>query len=337
MNILVTGGAGYIGSHTLILLYEAGHTAVVVDNLINSSEESLRRVEKIVNSTIPFYQVDLRNKEALSKVFAENTIDGVIHFAGLKAVGASVKKPLEYYDNNVGGSVALLEVMNNADVHRLIFSSSATVYGTAPIPYAETEQTGVGISNPYGQTKFLVEQIMKDTASSNSDLYYMALRYFNPIGAHPSGAIGENPRGIPNNLMPFIAQAAIGRREKLSIFGNDYKTSDGTCIRDYIHVMDLARGHVAALEHLQPGFDVVNLGSGRGVSVLELVSAFQKATGINVPYEVTSRRDGDLPEFYADASKAKRVLEWQTVLSIEEACRDTWRWQSQNPDGYTTV
>lgn len=336
MNILVTGGTGYIGSHTLVSLYEAGHTAVVVDNLVNSSEESLRRVEAITGQAIPFHQVDLRDRNALDAVFREHAIDGLIHFAGLKAVGESVQKPLEYYDNNIGGSITLLETMHEHNVDKLIFSSSATVYGTAPIPYVETEQTGVGITNPYGQTKFMIEQIMRDTAASSSNLQFVALRYFNPIGAHPSGTIGEDPQGIPNNLMPFITQTAIGRREKLQIFGNDYATPDGTCVRDYIHVMDLARGHVAALEHLQPGFDAINLGSGRGVSVLELVGAFQKATGVTVPCEVTSRRDGDLPEFYADISKAKQLLDWQTELSIEDACRDTWRWQSQNPDGYTT-
>lgn len=336
MNILVTGGAGYIGSHTLVSLYEAGHTAVVVDNLINSSEESLRRVERIVDASIPFHPIDLRDKEALREVFTAHNLDGVIHFAGLKAVGESVQKPLKYYDNNVGGSVALLEVMREFSVSRLIFSSSATVYGTAPIPYVETSRTGIGITNPYGQTKFMIEQIMRDTAASDPQAAYVALRYFNPIGAHPSGSIGEDPQGTPNNIMPFITQVAVGRRDELSVFGDDYPTPDGTCIRDYIHVMDLARGHVAALEQLQPGFDAINLGSGKGVSVLQLLHAFQEATGVNVPYTIAARRDGDLPEFYADATKAQRLIGWQTELSIQDACRDTWKWQSQNPSGYTS-
>lgn len=334
MNILVTGGTGYIGSHTLVSLYAAGHTAVVADNLVNSSEESLRRVEKIVGSSIPFYHVDLRDKAGLAAIFDSHTFDGVIHFAGLKAVGESVQKPLEYYDNNIGGSVTLLEVMSAHDVTKLIFSSSATVYGTAAIPYVETEQAGIGITNPYGQTKFIIEQIMRDTAASDPQVAYVALRYFNPIGAHPSGTIGEDPQGVPNNIMPFITQVAVGRREKLSVFGDDYSTPDGTCIRDYIHVMDLARGHVAALEHLQPGFDAINLGSGNGVSVLQLLHAFQEATGVNIPYTIAARRDGDLPEFYADATKALQLIKWQTELSIQDACRDTWKWQSQNPNGY---
>ena len=334
MNILVTGGTGYIGSHTLIALYEAGHTAVVVDNLVNSSRESLRRVEALVDATIPFVEADLRDSTALDAVFSEHQIDGVIHFAGLKAVGESVEKPLEYYDNNIGGTLVLLEAMRAHNVQRIIFSSSATVYGDAPVPYVETAQTGVGVTNPYGQTKVMIEQILRDTSVSNSDFQCIALRYFNPIGAHPSGQIGEDPQGIPNNLMPYITQTAIGRREHLSIFGNDYDTPDGTCIRDYIHVVDLARGHVAALEHLQTGFDAINLGSGKGVSVLELVNAFISATGVDVPYIFAPRRDGDLPAFYANASKAEQLLNWKTEKSIEDACRDTWKWQSQNPNGF---
>ncbi len=334
MNILVTGGTGYIGSHTLIALYEAGHTAVVVDNLINSSRESLRRVEALVDATIPFVEADLRDSTALDAVFSEHQIDGVIHFAGLKAVGESVEKPLEYYDNNIGGMLALLEVMRAHNVQRIIFSSSATVYGDAPVPYVETSQTGVGVTNPYGQTKVMIEQILRDTSVSNPDFQCIALRYFNPIGAHPSGQIGEDPQGIPNNLMPYITQTAIGRREHLSIFGNDYDTPDGTCIRDYIHVVDLARGHVAALEHLQTGFDAINLGSGKGVSVLELVNAFISATGVDVPHIFAPRRDGDLPAFYANAAKAEQLLNWKTEKSIEDACRDTWKWQSQNPNGF---
>lgn len=334
MNILVTGGAGFIGSHTLVSLYAAGHTAVVVDNLVNSSKASLRRVEKIVGKDIPFNKIDLRDESALKKVFSNYNFDGVIHFAGLKAVGESVQDPLKYYDNNISGSVTLLNIMDEYNVKKLIFSSSATVYGTAAIPYVETEQIGIGITSPYGQTKFMIEQILKDAAASNPALQFVALRYFNPIGAHESGMIGEDPQGIPNNLMPFITQTAIGRREKLQIFGDNYDTPDGTCIRDYIHVMDLARGHVAALEHLKPGFDAINLGSGRGVSVLELVVAFKNATGVSVPYEIAPRRDGDLPEFYADASKAEKLLGWRTERSVEDACRDTWRWQTNNPTGY---
>lgn len=334
MNILVTGGTGYIGSHTLIALYEAGHTAVVVDNLVNSSRESLRRVEALVDATIPFVEADLRDSTALDAVFSEHQIDGVIHFAGLKAVGESVEKPLEYYDNNIGGTLVLLEAMRAHNVQRIIFSSSATVYGDAPVPYVETARTGVGVTNPYGQTKVMIEQILRDTSVSNPDFQCIALRYFNPIGAHPSGQIGEDPQGIPNNLMPYITQTAIGRREHLSIFGNDYDTPDGTCIRDYIHVVDLARGHVAALEHLQTGFDAINLGSGKGVSVLELVNAFISATGVDVPYIFAPRRDGDLPAFYANASKAEQLLNWKTEKSIEDACRDTWKWQSQNPNGF---
>ena len=334
MNILVTGGTGYIGSHTLIALYEAGHTAVVVDNLINSSRESLRRVETLVDATIPFVEADLRDDSALETIFSEHQIDGVIHFAGLKAVGESVEKPLEYYENNIGGTLVLLEAMRAHNVQRIIFSSSATVYGDAPVPYVETAQTGVGVTNPYGQTKVMIEQILRDTSVSNPDFQCIALRYFNPIGAHPSGQIGEDPQGIPNNLMPYITQTAIGRREHLSIFGNDYDTPDGTCIRDYIHVVDLARGHVAALEHLQTGFDAINLGSGNGVSVLELVNAFISATGVDVPYIFAARRDGDLPAFYANAAKAEQLLNWKTEKSIEDACRDTWKWQSQNPNGF---
>lgn len=334
MNILVTGGTGYIGSHTLIALYEAGHTAVVVDNLINSSRESLRRVEALVDATIPFVEADLRDDSALETIFSEHQIDGVIHFAGLKAVGESVEKPLEYYDNNIGGTLALLEAMRAHNVQRIIFSSSATVYGDAPVPYVETSQTGVGVTNPYGQTKVMIEQILRDTSVSNADFQCIALRYFNPIGAHPSGQIGEDPQGIPNNLMPYITQTAIGRREHLSIFGNDYDTPDGTCIRDYVHVVDLARGHVAALEHLQTGFDAINLGSGKGVSVLELVNAFISATGVDVPYVFAPRREGDLMTSYANASKAEQLLNWKTEKSIEDACRDTWKWQSQNPNGF---
>lgn len=336
MNILLTGGAGYIGSHTAIELVNAGHEVVIVDSLINSSEESVRRVREITGSDIAFVKADIRDRDALDTLFDQHMIDGVIHFAGLKAVGESVKQPLKYYENNIGGTLTLLESMVEHGVNKLIFSSSATVYGDAPIPYVETSQTGIGISSPYGETKFMIERILRDTAVSQPDLQVMTLRYFNPIGAHPSGKIGEDPQGIPNNLMPFLTQTSVGQREKLSVFGGDYDTPDGTCIRDYIHVVDLARGHVAALEHLRPGFEVVNLGSGRGVSVLELIHAFVEATGVDVPYEIAPRRAGDLPEFYADPTKARDLLDWQTELSIADACRDTWCWQSQNPNGYAS-
>ena len=330
MNILVTGGAGYIGSHTLVTLYEAGHTAFVVDNLINSHQSVIDRVEEIVGAKIPFSQIDLRDKQKLEEVFAENKFDAVIHFAGLKAVGESVQKPLEYYDNNVISSIVLLESMRRYGVNKIIFSSSATVYGSAPTPYSEDSQTGIGIPSPYGQTKFMVEQIMKDLASSDQDFSAIALRYFNPIGAHESGKIGEDPQGIPNNLMPFIAQVANGTRQMLHVFGDDYPTPDGTCVRDYIHIMDLAQGHVAALNYLNPGFDAINLGSGHGTSVLEMINTFEKSTGVKIPYTVTSRRHGDLPEFYANTTKAEHLMNWRTKKTIQDACRDTWKWQSKN-------
>jgi UDP-glucose 4-epimerase len=334
MNILVTGGAGYIGTHTIIELITNGDTVVVVDDLSNSSEESLRRVEKITNSKIPFYNADVRNFDALDKIFTDNKIDAVIHFAGLKAVGESVEKPLTYYDNNVNGSIVLFECMQQHGIKKLVFSSSATVYGLAPYPYEETMQTGVGITNPYGRTKYMIEEIMKDIVTSDDHCSYVALRYFNPVGAHPSGLIGEDPQGIPNNLMPFIAQTAAGIREKMRIFGDDYDTVDGTCVRDFIHVVDLAKGHVAALKHLNPGFDAINLGSGTGTSVMQLFSAFENACGKKLAYEISERRAGDLPEFYANAKKASKLLGWATEKTIDEMCTDTWNWQSKNPNGY---
>lgn len=335
MNILVTGGAGYIGTHTLIELVENGHSPVVVDNLSNSSKEAIRRVESIVNQTIPFYEIDLRDTEKLEDVFATNTFDAVIHFAGLKAVGQSVQQPLEYYDTNINSSLSLLRVMQKYEVNKLVFSSSATVYGDPGTPkYVETLPVGQNISNPYGQTKYVIEQIIKDFCTANPSFEATLLRYFNPIGAHESGQIGEDPQGIPNNLMPFIAQVASGKRDKLSIFGNDYPTQDGTCKRDYIHVVDLAKGHVAALNHLHQGVIAYNLGSGTPTSVLELVNTFIKTTGKNIPYEFAPRRDGDLPEFYADPTKAKSQLNWTTEKTIQQMCEDTWNWQSQNPNGY---
>jgi len=335
MNILVTGGAGYIGSHTVIELISNGHTVVVVDNLINSSKESVRRVEKIVNQPVPFYEIDVCDTAALKKVFTEHSFDAVIHFAGLKAVGESVRIPLDYYSTNLNSSISLLRVMQEHAVHKLVFSSSATVYGDPGTPkYVETLPVGQNIPSPYGQTKYVIEQIIKDFCVANPSFEVALLRYFNPIGAHESGQIGEDPLGTPNNLMPFIAQVASGKREKLSIFGNDYPTPDGTCKRDYIHVVDLAKGHVAALEHLHQGAVAYNLGSGVSTSVLELVHTFMKVTGQTIPYEIASRRDGDLPEFYADPTKARTELNWKTEKTIEQMCADTWNWQSHNPNGY---
>lgn len=334
MNILITGGAGYIGSHTIVQLIEQGYTPIVVDNLINSSAASLDRIEQITGTKPVFYSIDLQDRIALDTVFTENTIDAVIHFAGLKAVGESTEKPLAYYRNNIDSTLTLLETMQKYAVKKLVFSSSATVYGSAPIPYTESYPAGQGITNPYGRTKYFIEEILRDVAASDETLTFTVLRYFNPIGAHPSGLIGEDPSGVPNNLMPYIAQVASGKREFLGIFGNDYDTVDGTCVRDYIHVDDLAEGHVAALTHQQPGFRAINLGSGVGTSVLELVTAFEQATGKEIPHQFLPRRAGDLPEFYADATLAQNELDWNVTRSIEDACRDTWNWQAKNPNGY---
>lgn len=335
MNIFVTGGAGYIGSHTVIELINAGHSVVVADNLHNSNQESIRRVEQIVDSKIPFYSVDMCNFNALDDIFSKHHFDAAIHFAGYKAVGESVELPLDYYSNNINSSLSLLRAMQKHSVNKLVFSSSATVYGDPGTPkYTETLSVGQNISNPYGQTKYMTEQIIRDFCNANPDFEASLLRYFNPIGAHESGRIGEDPQGTPNNLMPFIAQVASGRREKLMIFGNDYPTPDGTCRRDYIHVVDLAKGHVSALEHLQPGVNAYNLGSGKPVSILELVNAFMRVTGQDLPYEFAPRRDGDLPEFYADPTKAEKELRWKTEKTIEQMCSDTWNWQSKNPNGY---
>lgn len=327
MTILLTGGAGYIGSHTAVELLNAGQAVIVVDNLSNAHEEVLGRIERITGKSVIFYKEDVRDAGALDEIFDKHTIDAVIHFAGLKAVGESVEKPLDYYDVNVGGSVTLLESMARHGVKQLVFSSTAVVYGSAPYPYKEAGSVGAGITNPYGQTKYMIEQIMRDASAADGSLQFVALRYFNPVGAHESGLIGEDPSGIPNNLMPFIAQTAAGKRDMLHIFGNDYNTPDGTCKRDFIHVVDVAKGHLAALEHLQPGFDAINLGSGASTSVLELVHAFEKATGKPLAYEFSPRRAGDLPEYFADVSKAKRLLSWQTEKTIDDMCRDTWRWQ----------
>ncbi len=335
MNILLTGGAGYIGSHTAIELINSGHSVVVVDNLANSSIESIKRVETITGQSIPFFEIDLRNKLALDEVFKTNQIDAVIHFAGLKAVGESVARPLYYYDNNLTSTLALLEVMADHKVSKLVFSSSATVYGSPEeLPLTESSRVGVGITNPYGWTKYMIEQIITDTAQANPDFQATILRYFNPVGAHESGQIGEDPSGIPNNLLPYVAQVAVGKLELVGVFGDDYDTPDGTGVRDYIHVVDLAKGHVAAIENIKAGTSVYNLGTGKGVSVLELISAFSKAAGKDIPYEIKPRRAGDIASCYADPAKAEAELGWKAEYSIERACEDSWRWQSQNPNGY---
>ena len=336
MSILVTGGAGYIGSHTVVELQNAGYEVVVVDNLVNSSREALKRVEKITGKPVTFYEADINDKEALEKIFAQEKIESCIHFAGLKAVGESVAKPLEYYMNNISGSLVLFDVMRNHGVKNIIFSSSATVYGDpAFVPITEECPKGQ-ITNPYGQTKGMLEQILTDIQKADPEWNVILLRYFNPIGAHESGTIGENPNGIPNNLMPYIAQVAVGRRDHLTIFGNDYPTPDGTCRRDYIHVMDLADGHVKAVEYAaqHKGVEVFNLGTGTPYSVLEIVHAFENATGVAIKHEFGARRAGDLPEFWANADKAAKVLGWKAERDLTAMCRDTWRWQSGNPEGY---
>ena len=335
MAILVTGGAGYIGSHTCIEMLNEGYEVVVIDNLDNSSDESLKRVEKITGKPVKFYKEDVRDKEALRKIFSENKIEAAIHFAGLKAVGESVREPIMYYNNNLKNTIALLEVMNEFGVKKIVFSSSATVYGVATeMPLVETMP--LGAINPYGRTKLFIEEILRDLYVSDNEWCMAILRYFNPIGAHKSGLIGEDPKGIPNNLMPYISQVAVGKLEKLHVFGNDYNTIDGTGVRDYIHVVDLARGHVKAIEWAlkNNGCEAFNLGTGNGVSVLQLRDAFVKASGIDVPYVIDPRRPGDPDEVYANATKAKEVLGWEAEFGIEEMCTDTWRWQSSNPKGY---
>ena len=335
MNILVTGGAGYIGSHTLIELIEAGYTPVVVDNLSNSSPEALKRVEKITGAKIPFHKLDLRNEEELEKVFAEHKFDAIIHFAGLKAVGESVKKPLEYYSNNIDSTLSTLKLALQYKVPKFIFSSSATVYGTpVELPLKETSRTGVGITNPYGQTKYMIEQILQDVVAANPNLQVTILRYFNPVGAHKSGLIGEDPNGLPNNLLPYVSQVAVGKLPEVGVFGDDYDTPDGTGVRDYIHVVDLAKGHVAALQGSTSGVNVYNLGTGQGTSVLELINAFSKAAGKPIPYAIKPRRPGDIASCYATSEKALNELGWQAKKSISTACEDSWKWQSGNPGGY---
>jgi UDP-glucose 4-epimerase len=337
MNILLTGGAGYIGSHTIIELDKAGHSVVVVDNLVNSNPEALRRVANIIEKEIPFYEVDVRDKDALSKVFDENKFDAVIHFAGLKAVGESVAKPLEYYHNNMTGTFILLDVMRQHGCKNIIFSSSATVYGDpAIIPITEECPKG-RCTNPYGQTKSMLEEVLMDVQKADPEWNVVLLRYFNPIGAHQSGMIGENPTGIPNNLMPYITQTAVGIRKELGIFGNDYDTPDGTGVRDYIHVCDLASGHVAALKAINNkcGLAIYNLGTGHGYSVLDVVNAFMKVNGVNVPYVIKPRRPGDIATCYCNPAKAKAELGWEARYGIEEMCRDSWNWQKNNPNGYS--
>ena len=337
-KILVTGGAGYIGSHTCIALHEAGYDIVVYDNLSNSSHEAMNRVSNLIGQPIEFIKGDIRDSESLKKVFTAHQFFGVIHFAGLKAVGESVAKPLMYYNNNVSGTITLLEVMAEYNVKRLVFSSSATVYGdpeTLPID----EGFPRSCTNPYGQSKLVVEHILEDLAVSDSDWNLVTLRYFNPVGAHPSGRIGEDPNDIPNNLMPYISQVAVGKLSQLNIFGNDYATIDGTGVRDFIHVTDLAQGHVAALNYLQQqnspvGFLPINLGTGTGTSVLELVTTFSEVSGQKIPYQFADRRAGDIASCYASANKAKQLLGWEANMSITDMCQDTWRWQSMNPNGY---
>lgn len=336
MNVLVTGGAGYIGSHTVLELLNAGHHVVVVDNLSNSSRESLRRVEELTDKKAEFHEVDLLDKDKLTDVIKKSSVDSVIHFAALKAVGESVREPLRYYQNNITGTLTLCEVMKEQAVRNIVFSSSATVYGdpeTVPVK----EDSPLQATNPYGRTKLMMEYILKDLHVADPAFNVALLRYFNPIGAHESGRIGEDPNGIPNNLVPFIAQVAVGRREKLSVFGGNYPTCDGTGVRDYIHVVDLAVGHLKALEKLSqdPGVVTYNLGTGNGNSVLEVIKAFEKACGKSIPYEIVERRAGDVASCYADPSFAERELNWKAVRDVNAMCQDTWRWQSANPEGYT--
>ena len=336
MRILVTGGAGYIGSHTCVELLNAGYDVVVVDNLYNASEKALERVEEITGKKVVFYNADIRDKEAMNDIFDKEKVDAVIHFAGLKAVGESVVKPIEYYENNIAGTLNLCDAMRNHGVKNIIFSSSATVYGDpAFIPITEECPKGT-CTNPYGWTKWMLEQILTDLHTSDPEWNVILLRYFNPIGAHKSGMIGEDPKGIPNNLLPYVAQVAIGKLECLGVFGDDYDTPDGTGVRDYIHVVDLAIGHVKAINYIftNPGLDVINLGTGTGYSVLDMVKAFSKACGKEIPYEIKPRRAGDIDMCYADPSKALKVLGWKAERGLDEMCEDTWRWQSQNPNGY---
>ena len=334
-KVLLCGGAGYIGSHTAVELLNNGYEIAVVDDLSNSSEESLERVKKITGKDFPFYEADVCDKTAMDRIFEENAIDAVIHFAGKKAVGESVVMPIEYYRINLNATLSLCASMIEHGVKNIIFSSSATVY-SADNSVPLTESSHLGCSNPYGWTKLMNEQILQDIAKANPGFSVVLLRYFNPVGAHPSGLIGEDPQGIPNNLMPFIAQTAVGKREKINVFGNDYDTPDGTGVRDYLHVVDLAAGHVAALKYIleHEGVDVFNLGTGKGYSVLEMIAAFSKACGHDLPYVIAPRRPGDLATVYADPTKAKTVLGWTAKKTLEDMCADSWNWQSKNPNGY---
>ena len=338
-TVLVTGGAGFIGSHTSVELLNAGYDIIILDNFVNSKPESLKRIKELTGKDFKFYQADIRDEEAMTKVFAENKIDAVIHFAGLKSVPQSIKEPLNYYDNNIAGTVCLCRVMDKAGCKKLVFSSSATVYGSKnPSPLREDMPTG-GTTNPYGTTKYFIEQILQDLCVSDSEWGVSILRYFNPIGAHKSGRIGEDPNGIPGNLMPYITQVAIGKLECLNVCGNDYPTPDGTGVRDYIHVVDLALGHIKALDRLLKvkGCEVYNLGTGKGYSVLDVIHAFEKACGKTIPYVIEARRPGDIAECYADPTKARNELGWVAEYGIEEMCADSWNWQRKNPDGYHTA
>ena len=335
-TILLAGGAGYIGSHTAVELLNAGYDVIIADNYSNSSPEAVRRVEEITGKTIKTYEVDIKGTEKLEKIFQENNIDAVIHFAGLKSVGESIEKPVLYYRNNIDTTLSLLECMEKFNVNNIIFSSSATVYGEEnPVPYTEDMKRGT-CTNPYGWTKVMMEQILEDTAKANKNLSVVLLRYFNPIGAHESGKIGEDPKGIPNNLMPYVSQVAVGKREKLTVFGRDYDTKDGTCTRDYIHVVDLAKGHVKAVEYIfeHKGTEIFNLGTGTPYSVTEIVETFEKVNSLKVNHVYGGRRQGDLPECFANADKALKVLGWKTEKTLDDMCRDSWRWQKNNPDGY---
>lgn len=337
MRVLLTGGAGFIGSHVAIELAAAGHTPIIVDSMVNAHREVLARLEELTGQAIEFHELDLRNEDALRDLFRGQQFDACIHLAGLKAVGESVAKPLDYYRNNVESSLVLAGVMKEFGVNRLVFSSSATVYGSnSEMPLRESSQVGVGITSPYGQTKYMIEQILQDLSVADAALEVTTLRYFNPVGAHPSGRIGEDPAQVPNNLAPYVLQVAVGRLDKVNIFGADYPTPDGTGVRDYIHVMDLAAGHVRALERSQPGARVFNLGTGTGTSVLELIESFRRASGREIPSVVVDRRPGDAATSYADVSLAEVELGWKATRSIDDACVDSWNWQSTNPYGYET-
>jgi len=335
MQILVTGGAGYIGSHTCLALLQAGYEVIVADNLCNSKKQSIERVQELTGKKIKFYQIDVTDEQAVEQIFKEQKIDGIIHFAGLKAVGESVEQPVRYYYNNITSTLTLCKVMKKYGVNKFVFSSSATVYGENEIPFIETMKL-LPTTNPYGETKAICERILSDVANVEKDWSVALLRYFNPIGAHESGRIGEDPQGIPNNLMPYITQVASGKRDYLRVWGNDYPTVDGSGVRDYIHVMDLAIGHVKAFEKLcrEKGVLIYNLGTGSGVSVLQLVKVFEEVNNITIPYKICDRRDGDIAEVYADASKAERELDWKATRTVEDMCKDAWNWQKQNPQGY---